>query len=177
MKPFPDLSDAMRAFNNVQSPRLLSKAHEWVVAGRPVRVHDLLKLNDSGPRSNHLLRVREITPVRLVMTDGSSVWSHEAGLLCRPADSDWIHFNVPPSDIGIPTSAETENPVSAHKLNGDQSVAVATDVFFNEDMATCPIGVKVQLLGAGGVATYGSYNGRDTFWIGWAPVPKRRVRP
>ncbi|AXY83356.1 hypothetical protein [Acidovorax phage ACPWH] len=72
--------------------------------------------------------------------------------------------------------SDTGNPASAHKLNADQSVAVATDVFFNEDMTTCPVGLKVQLLGAGGVATYGTYNGRDTFWIGWAPVPKRRAR-
>lgn len=63
-----------------------------------------------------------------------------------------------------------------HKLNADQSVAVATDVFFDEDMTRCPVGVKVQLLGAGGVASYGVYNGRDPFWIGWAPVPKRRPR-
>lgn len=63
-----------------------------------------------------------------------------------------------------------------HKLNADHSVAVATDVFFDEDMARCPVGVKVQLLGAGGVASYGVYNGRDPFWIGWAPVPKRRAR-
>ena len=40
---------------------------------------------------------------------------------------------------------------STHKLNADQTVAVATDVFWNEDMTTCPRGAKVQLLGAGGV--------------------------
>lgn len=72
------------------------------------------------------------------------------------------------------SSPETECPVSAHKLNADRTVAVATDVFFNEDISTCPRGPKVQLLGAGGVATYGIYNGRDEFWIGWAPVPRRR---
>ena len=38
-----------------------------------------------------------------------------------------------------------------HQLNADQTVAVATDVFWNEDMTTCPRGAKVQLLGAGGV--------------------------
>ena len=27
---------------------------------------------------------------------------------------------------------------------------------------------------AGGVATYGVYNGRDPFWTAWAPCPKRR---
>lgn len=64
----------------------------------------------------------------------------------------------------------------AHRLNADRTVAVATDVFWNEDMATCPRGAKVQLLGAGGVASYGVYNGRDPFWVGWAPVPKRREK-
>lgn len=60
-----------------------------------------------------------------------------------------------------------------HKPNADQTVAVATDVFWNEDMTTCPRGMKVQLLGEGGVAAYGTYHG-DRFWVGWAPVPKRR---
>lgn len=67
--------------------------------------------------------------------------------------------------------SRTEYP--GHKLNADRTVAVATDVFWNEDMATAPRGTKCQLLGAGGVATYGVYNG-DPFWIGWCPLPKRR---
>lgn len=70
---------------------------------------------------------------------------------------------------------EAEAAALGHRLNADQTVAVATDVFWNEDMATCPRGAKVQLLGAGGVASYGVYNGRDPFWVGWAPVPKRRA--
>lgn len=69
--------------------------------------------------------------------------------------------------------SETGIPASGHKLNADQTVVVATDVFWNEDMATAPRGTKCQLLGAGGVATYGVYNG-DPFWIGWCPLPKRR---
>ena len=62
---------------------------------------------------------------------------------------------------------------STHKLNADQTVAVSTDVYWNEDMSQAPRGVKCQLLGAGGVAVYREYHG-DPFWIGWAPVPKRR---
>lgn len=73
---------------------------------------------------------------------------------------------LPPSPA--PAPAET-----CHKLNADQTVAVATDVFWNEDMSTCPRGAKVQLLGAGGVAVYGDYHG-DPFWVGWCPLPKRR---
>jgi hypothetical protein len=55
------------------------------------------------------------------------------------------------------------------KLNADQTVAVATDVFWNEDMTTAPRGTKCQLLGAGGVATYGVYNG-DPFWQALVPL-------
>ena len=62
---------------------------------------------------------------------------------------------------------------SAHKLNADQTVAVATDVFWNEDMKQAPRGVKLQLLGAGGIAVYREYHG-DPFWQAWAPLPKRR---
>ena len=63
---------------------------------------------------------------------------------------------------------------TAFKLTADQSTAVATDYYWDEDMGRCPRGAKVQLLGAGGVATYGVYNGRDPFWTAWAPCPKRR---
>ena len=42
------------------------------------------------------------------------------------------------------------------------------------DMDTCHKAVKVLLLGKGGVATLGTYDGRDTFWQGWAPLPTRR---
>lgn len=34
-------------------------------------------------------------------------------------------------------------------------------------------GRKVQLLSALGCAVYGTYNGRDIFWIMWAPLPKK----
>jgi hypothetical protein len=64
----------------------------------------------------------------------------------------------------------------AHKLNGDQTVAVSTEVFINPDMTTCPRGVKVQLEGAGGVLMYGTYDGRNPFFVGWAPVPRRRPK-
>ena len=58
------------------------------------------------------------------------------------------------------------------QLNSDQTVSVDPDYFWRA-METCPRGVKVQLLGAGGVALYSQYNGTDKFWRGWAPLPKR----
>lgn len=67
-------------------------------------------------------------------------------------------------------------PMSTFKLNSDQTVAVATGVYWEEDMATCPRGAKVQLLGQGGVAAYGNYHG-DPFWKKWAPVPRNKPCP
>lgn len=52
-------------------------------------------------------------------------------------------------------------------------VAVDQDYFW-QPMETCPRGVKVQLLGEGGVAVYGTYDGK-TAWQGWAPLPKKPV--
>lgn len=57
-----------------------------------------------------------------------------------------------------------------YRINHDRSAAVAHDTHYRP-MHTCPIATKVILLGAGGVATIGQYNGRDTFWQGWHPLP------
>lgn len=51
----------------------------------------------------------------------------------------------------------------------DNTVAVDR-AYFWQPMDTCPRGVKVQLLGDG-VAQYGHWNGKETFWRGWAPAP------
>jgi hypothetical protein len=59
-----------------------------------------------------------------------------------------------------------------HTLNGDKTVAVSVDYFW-QPISTCPTGVKVQLLGKGGVAAYGTWNGKDSFYTHWAPVPRR----
>ncbi len=60
----------------------------------------------------------------------------------------------------------------AYKLNTDRSVAVDTQNEW-QPMSTCPLAAKVQLLGQGGVAVYGAWNGKDDFWVGWHPIPKR----
>lgn len=61
----------------------------------------------------------------------------------------------------------------SHSLNATRSVAVANDYYW-QDMVDYPRGVKVQRLGRGGVAYYGIWNGRDTWPVGWAPLPRRR---
>lgn len=55
----------------------------------------------------------------------------------------------------------------------DNAVAVDYDYFWLP-MSSCPRGVKLQLLNAGGVAVYGQYDGKSPFWQGWAPLPKKR---
>jgi hypothetical protein len=57
-----------------------------------------------------------------------------------------------------------------HTLNAAKTVAVAIDVYWIP-IETAPRGVKVQLLGKGNVATYGTYYG-DKFWTHWSPLPK-----
>ena len=57
-----------------------------------------------------------------------------------------------------------------HTINAAKTVAVSTDVYWLP-INTAPRGVKVQLLGKGKVATYGTYHG-DPFWVYWAPLPK-----
>jgi len=52
-------------------------------------------------------------------------------------------------------------------------VAVDHDYFW-QPIATCPHNMKVQLLGQGGVAVYGTYAGGTPFWTHWAPLPKLR---
>jgi hypothetical protein len=60
-----------------------------------------------------------------------------------------------------------------YKINADKTVAVSTETYFESDMTTCPRGVTVQLLGAGGVAMYGVYAGEE-FFVGWCPLPRSK---
>lgn len=57
------------------------------------------------------------------------------------------------------------------QIDSTGKVAVDPDYYW-QPIKTCPHNVKVQLLGKGGVAMYGQYNGRDTFYTHWAPLPK-----
>lgn len=59
----------------------------------------------------------------------------------------------------------------SHVINAANTVAVSTDTYWKH-INSAPRGVKVQLLGQGGVATYGTYYG-DKFWTHWCPLPKK----
>ena len=89
-----------------------------------------------------------------------------------------IRSDVPPPpefllDRFVAVVLAEHNAAPAHRINSDNTVAVATDYYW-QPIETCPRSVKVQLLGAGGVAHYGQYHGEtDTFWTHWAPLPKK----
>lgn len=53
----------------------------------------------------------------------------------------------------------------------DNAVAVDHEYFWRPIDANTPRGVKLQLLNGGGVAVYSSWDGKDSFWRGWAPLP------
>jgi hypothetical protein len=57
------------------------------------------------------------------------------------------------------------------KLSSDKTVAV-DQAYYWRPMQTCPVSAKVQLLGRGGVAVYGAWDGKSDWWRGWAPLPK-----
>lgn len=101
---------------------------------------------------------------RLMQAVRTFAHNYQAGTEQRIADALIAAGWTPPSG---------EKVATAHTINADHTVAVATDYYWNEDMSACPRGVKLQLLGKGGVAVYMEYRG-DPFWVGWAPLPKRR---
>ena len=66
----------------------------------------------------------------------------------------------------------TDAYLPSHVINAANTVAVATDVYW-QPIESCPRGVKVQLLNdAAGVAVYGTYSG-EAFWDFWSPLPKK----
>ena len=60
-----------------------------------------------------------------------------------------------------------------YNINKDRTAAVSRAYFYNEDMTTCPRGVKCILLSRYGVAVITEYQG-DKFWVGWTALPKRQ---
>jgi hypothetical protein len=38
-------------------------------------------------------------------------------------------------------------------------------------MNSCPVATRVELFGAGGIAHMGAWNGKDSFWLAWHPLP------
>ena len=61
-----------------------------------------------------------------------------------------------------------------HTTSSDRTTAVSTTTHYLP-MHTCPIAKKVILLGAGGVATVAQFDGKEQFWQGWHPLPKRAI--
>ncbi len=60
------------------------------------------------------------------------------------------------------------------KFSSDRKAAVSLTQEYIYDFSQGPRGVNVILLGAGGVATIGRYDGVPEFWQCWAPLPRTR---
>jgi hypothetical protein len=86
-------------------------------------------------------------------------------------DGKIVTQNLYHSDIY--TTRNTQEEHMTHTINSTGTAAVATDYYWIPIDANTPRGVKLQLLGNGGVAAYGNYQGAP-FWSHWAPLPKRR---
>lgn len=58
------------------------------------------------------------------------------------------------------------------RVSSDRAAAVDQGYYW-QPIATCPIGVKVQLINKSlGCATYGIYKRNEKYWTHWAPLPK-----
>ncbi len=88
-------------------------------------------------------------------------WRMEAERYAANTDYWRSKFNALAEKVAVPE----------HTINTTHKVAVSTDTYW-QAIGTCPRGVKVQLLGKGNVATYGTYFG-DQFWTHWCPLPKK----
>ena len=63
-------------------------------------------------------------------------------------------------------------PQAVTQLNRDQTVGVDPKYYWRPIGSDTPRGVKLQLLGHGGVATYGVLGTRlDGYWTHYAPLP------
>lgn len=51
-------------------------------------------------------------------------------------------------------------------------VAVDQGYFWSRNMTDCPVNSKVQLLSKGGLPGYGEWDGKNPFYVRWAPLPK-----
>jgi hypothetical protein len=63
------------------------------------------------------------------------------------------------------------------RLDSTKAAVVSTDYYWIPIDHTTPTGVKILLLGRGGVASLGQYFHRPNetqFWNFWAPLPKKK---
>lgn len=73
--------------------------------------------------------------------------------------------------LGLSYTYPDETSYHMDSSSGDVAVA---DALYYSPMSTCPRGVAVLLLGAHGVATLAQWDGRDSQWRGWFPLPRVR---
>lgn len=128
--------------------------------------------NDTVARMLGVSQAHEVPVVGLtdLATAGWFAALSDARLAAKVAKNDWLVQKLAEIHVTLASiNGQREAPVA---LNRDATVAVSPTHTYNEDMSQAPRGVKLILLGQGGVAQLGEYNG-DPFWIGWAALPRR----
>ena len=60
------------------------------------------------------------------------------------------------------------------QLNADKTVVISLDCFWLPISHATPLGIPLQLLGRGGVATYGQHSPRESFFTHWARLPEHK---
>lgn len=70
------------------------------------------------------------------------------------------------------TRSSAENKSQEEVRITSSKVAVDPDYHW-QPMSTCPLHTKVQLLSKAGLPSYGNWDGKDTFYVGWQLVPTR----
>lgn len=50
--------------------------------------------------------------------------------------------------------------------------AITDETLLYRTMDTCPTGPKVLLLNKAGIASTGWWDGKDSWYVGWYPLPK-----
>jgi hypothetical protein len=87
-------------------------------------------------------------------------------------ESGWPKALVLGSELRSLSESLLKDSSSDYRLNSGKEVAVSTSSRLSKDMAACPRGVKVLLLGYGGVLVIGQYSG-ELFWEQWGALPRR----
>ena len=104
------------------------------------------------------------TGIRVHVDTESSTARNKSKAVYTLREMVWEHLQA---------QKKTKEAVAPFKLNTDRNVAVSTAHYF-EPMSTCPVGVKLILLGPGDVGVIAQWDGRDPQWGGWFPMPKKR---
>lgn len=110
---------------------------------------------------------------------GAPLWHGWAIMDAFRAGAKWqrgvygaiTEVRIPAGGMFAASMREEFAPAAEVKITASK-VGVDPDYHW-QPMTTCPLHTKLQLLGKGGLPTYGKWDGKDPFIVGWARIPTR----